>query len=125
MLSGVLEFVVKNILAPALAVNATDWVVLKVPPEVPALTVGASAWAVAAVFEPPPPPPPPHPKMNSAAVASPVSFNNFIASTFIEWLSDGAMLLDVLNQILRKWKVRESRIMTENVRVQGPERLYL
>ncbi len=122
MLSGVLEFVVKNIFAPALAVNATNWVVLKVPPEVPALTVGASAWAVAGVFEPPPPP---HPKMNSAAVASPVSFNNFIASTFIEWLSDGAMLLDVLNQILRKWKVRESRIMIGNVKVQGPEWLYL
>ena len=77
VLSGVLEFVVKNILAPAVAVSATDGVVLKVPPVVSALTVGATigvdAGAGTGVFEPPPPP---HPRMKRAVVASPVSFNN-------------------------------------------------
>ena len=93
VLSGVLEFVVKNILAPAVAVSATDGVVLKVPPVVSALTVGATigvdAGAGAGVFEPPPP----HPRMKRAAVASPISFNNVMMGTFITWPSNSALLL--------------------------------
>lgn len=95
VLSGVLEFVVKNILAPVVAVSATDWAVLKVPPAVSALTVGATtgvdAGAGEGVFEPPPPPP--HPRMKRAAVASPVSFNNIMMGTFTTRPTNNALLL--------------------------------
>ena len=43
VLSGLLESVVKNMFAPAVAVSVTDWVALKVPPETLAATVGATA----------------------------------------------------------------------------------
>mgnify|MGYP000117803516 CR=1 FL=1 len=63
VLSGLVESVVKNMFAPAVAVSITDWVVLKVPPERFALTVGTIAGVavgagVLVVFDPPPPPQP-------------------------------------------------------------------
>jgi len=87
VLSGVLESVVKNMFALAVAVSVTDWPVLKVPPETLAVTVGAVAGVAAGagvlgVFEPPPPPPP-QPAMRRITTASFVSFESLIAGTSV------------------------------------------
>jgi hypothetical protein len=84
VLSGVLESVVKNMFAPAVAVSVTDWVVLKVPPETLAATVGATAGVAAGagvvgVFEPPLP----QPEMRRITTANSASFRNLIAGTSV------------------------------------------
>ena len=85
VLSGVLESVVKNMFALAVAVSVTDWAVLKVPPETLAVTVGAVAGVAAGVLGvlEPPPPPPPQPAMRRITTASFVSFESLIAGTSV------------------------------------------
>ena len=82
VLSGLVESVVKNMFAPAVAVSITDWVVLKVPPERFALTVGTIAGVavgagVLVVFDPPP-----QPETRRIITLSFVSFRNLLACIF-------------------------------------------
>jgi hypothetical protein len=97
VLSGVLESVVKNMFAPAVAVSVTDWVVLKVPPETLAATIGATAGVAAGggvlgVFEPPPPPP--QPEKRRITTANSASFRNLIAGTSVTLPSRRISLLN-------------------------------
>ena len=95
VLSGVLESVVKNMFAPAVAVSVTDWVVLKVPPETLAATIGATAGVAAGggvlgVFEPPPP----QPEKRRITTANSASFRNLIAGTSVTLPSRRISLLN-------------------------------
>ena len=93
VLSGVLESVVKNMFAPAVAVSVTDWVVLKVPPETLAATIGATAGVAAGggvlgVFEPP------QPEKRRITTANSASFRNLIAGTSVTLPSRRISLLN-------------------------------
>tara|TARA_B100000767_G_scaffold193478_1_gene180599 strand:- start:363 stop:815 length:453 start_codon:yes stop_codon:yes gene_type:complete len=99
VLSGLVESVVKNMFAPAVAVSITDWVVLKVPPERFALTVGAIAGmavgaGVLVVFDPPP-----QPETRRIITLSFVSFRNFMAGIFVIFPSIRLSALRVPGQI--------------------------